>query len=1565
MRFAKSLIALFAFVFFQPSTAAAAKLEFATSPVNLTLPMERPISFDLMTTLKGTGTGGVLAWGIRPSATNPPWLSVPKDSSLLKGTPPAGVTGIFKFIVGVVEMGPGGVPLDGGTSAEFSLTLVSVPKWSVTSVDLGKTAEGASFVPVDLRTLASDPSGAALTFSLDDPSGKFPSWLTLNSNGMVTANRLPLRPDVGVFNGFNFVAKTSSGGTTPISAFGEVLKVFKGPRWTANPIGLPDATEDSPYTQSVSGTAFVLYGESQTLKFEVYDGTNKAWLAMSDAGLITGTPTRPNGGAVTLLARVSTTYQGTVYKDETVLKFKVNLVNKPPVWSSNTIVLPDAYTRTAYGPQDLKTFVTDIDGNPLTFSFLSWSGPGQAWATLNGSALSGTPLNSSLGLHEWMVEVFDGEFKVPTKVQITVKNRPPLWKTHPVVLKPNATEDAPYSVGLAPFAQDPESDPLVFNIEGGPAWASINNLGQLVGTPHRGDIGLQVFKIRVSDALSGGSDLADVQVMVNKINKPPQWNEPIVLPDAPERSPYSQFLSNYASDPDTADVLTYKKIDGPAWATVDATTGEIKGTPQRADLGKFPYTIQVSDPAGLFARTTVFITVTKVNRSPLCASPANLKDAFQDGAYSYDVHALVTDADGDALVFTPTSVPPWMTAGTDGKLSGTPLEAHIGTYRAEFDVADPDGATCHLSADGKVLRTNWPPVVHSPIQVTVKERQVFPLNLKNPQYVEDQDGTASLVFTPAGWPAWATMTSAGAVTLRPLFAQISPPVHALDFSVTDGKSTASGTIQVTVVRDPRPPVWNSDTILFTAVAGQPFSNTLADKVVDRDGLPLLFEQNSGPTSAWLTIGTDGKISGTPAETDVGDNLYKVTARNDAASAQVSMIVRVRTANHPPRWTKKPIKLPDAYVGENYTQTLSALATDEDINDKLSFERMTPSWAFITTSGLVIGTPVLSDLGLNRVTVRVKDLVGAFDEVEVQITVRQRGERPRWTRDPIDLGTAYVSKPFSFDLNPLVIDPDGNTLTFRKAASAPAWLFVSGNGQVTGTPQIADVGPYTTVFEVSDDTVTWVAVNAFGKVMKQVAPPKLNLSALFFTVRVDETLDADLNQPLYVNNPDGDPLTFEILQGEAWVTLSASGKLALKPKAAQLGDHTFQVRISGASGATDQGPLHVKVIKGAEPIKWLEDPIRYSTIVNKPFSANLAAKVSNPDAVSLIYTKGSGAAWLDLTPNGLLTGQPTKVGDEFFSVSFTPSGKSLVLATLIISVLPDAPHEDGVRIDEPVPGARVDNLWVVDNSPDPCVGQSCLIHWLRTSVDTYYSKLEKAGIHHYGIYLSSDACAYRKPIVDSRGQVLLSWDDRMWTKSFNNRIDRSRGQAFYNSPVVATWNFLYSSLLTAPAPYFESKVPMEAIFISQSGDQYKNYAWPQIAGWTPSQFAQYSLSEHKKANKSLRISALAVSGSGAYQASVNATAGKYYSYNGTRTSVDLAIDDYADQVIFRAYVNAKKRIKLSKTPTDPTTIKVTLAGSVLPATHWKYDAATNEVEIFWNLIDLSALKPGDRIVIQYR
>ncbi|MBY0371035.1 putative Ig domain-containing protein [bacterium] len=1343
-------------------------------PLELRIPAGATTTVKMRDLLSNQGTGGATVWG---SFSKPTWVSSPQPlttdpNPTISITPPLNVAGMtISFSLSVQERQPDGQ--DRGDVVQGTVIAFTVPTWNVTEIDLGNIPEGSNLSTVisGAQFINPDPAGKPLAFTIE---GTKPAWLSLSTDGKFTGS--PTRADVGAFSGFSVVAATQSGGTAKIPVKGRVTRVCKPPLFTANSFNLPNATEDLDYPQqNIAAASFMTYTEAEPLVFTILSGTNKDWLALSADGKVTGKPTRPNGGAVSFVAQASSTCEGVTNTTKATFNLTVKLVNKPPAWSTTVITLPDGFTRTAYPAQNLATFASDPDpGTQLTFR-LDPNKPAK-WAVVSTTgSFSGTPQDSDLGANEFTVLAGDGEFERPVTVRLAVKNRPPKWNNDPTILKPDAIEDSKSEINLSDYAKDPEGDAMIFTMTSQSDWASIVD-GKFVGTPRAQHVGLQKFRIAVSDALSGGSQEVEVQINVVHTNHAPEFTQDdIVLPDAFERSDYLQSLKAFVTDRDGDTEFTFEKVPSDHWAKVEAD-GDVTGKPVRADVGTKSFLVKVKDAGGLSDTAGVTITVKKVNQTPLCA-PVTLKDAVIELPFTADVGNALSDPDGDPLTATPTALPAWMKA-TGTALAGTPAVGDVGPYTAEFDVTDPDGASCHLVAKGNVILGNKPPI----------------------------------------------------------------------------------------------------------------------------------------------------------------------------------------------WKSNPLVLPDALVSKNYSALLTDYVTDPEGDNPITFAHVTDSpWLFFTSKGRGIGTPQPEHLGLTKVTMRATDSRGASSEAEVWVNVVQKSNPPQWTKNPIDLGTATVGVKFNFDLRPFTQDSDTPILHFRKAQATAAqpdgapWLNVPDSGLTQGTPLEAHVGPYTTAFEVSDNQQTWFPVAAFGKVAKPGAPPDIHQEALVFTVRAGEVMTVNLNQPLYVSDPD-QPLTFKNLQTLSWVTLSTTGSLVMSPQKLHIGQYNYPFEVTDATGASAQGPIRIIVIDGGAAPAWKQDPIRFTAYVDQLFTASLVDKVDNPGNLPLTFTKQSGDVWLDIATNGGLSGTPrvANLGDRFFSVSVKNSAGQAV-ATLIVSVLQNGPSADDIRIDDPVPGARIDNTWIVNNESNPCSGETCFVSELRQAIRIYYDELNRAQVAHYGVFLAADACTYRSPIRDSQGRLLLKYTDTDWVQSFNNRISRAAGGWDYSSPITAFWNFLANSLSLAPAPYFEQVVPMDVLILSEGDDKYRNFSgWP-VSGWTPANFTQYYKNVHAQSYKPLRISALAAS-SNAYNTAVTGTKGKYYQYG--RVDFQASIRDYAQDVIFRAMVTAKRKIKLSAVPKDPSAIQVTLAGNPLANTYWRYLVATNEVEVFWYLIDLSTLKPGDHLTIQY-
>jgi len=93
-----------------------------------------------------------------------------------------------------------------------------------------------------------------------------------------------------------------------------------------------------------------------------------------------------------------------------------------------------------------------------------------------------------------------------------------------------------------------------------------------------------------------------------------------------------------------------------------------------------------------------------------------------------------------------------------------------------------------------------------------------------------------------------------------------------------------------------PPSFDADPINeVNATEDVAYSSTIADDASDPDSDPLTFSKVSGP--AWLNVSTNGVLSGTPANSDVGANVFTVQVDaidgTDTATLNITVIAAVR------------------------------------------------------------------------------------------------------------------------------------------------------------------------------------------------------------------------------------------------------------------------------------------------------------------------------------------------------------------------------------------------------------------------------------------------------------------------------------------------------------------------------------------------------------------------------------------------------------------------------------------------------------------------------------------------
>jgi hypothetical protein len=262
-------------------------------------------------------------------------------------------------------------------------------------------------------------------------------------------------------------------------------------------------------------------------------------------------------------------------------------------------------------PADAATVAPTITGTPRTsisvgsvyrFQPVATVAPGKTprfsiankpgWASFSTTTglLEGTPkyVNTHTGIK---ISVSDGKRSAALplfSIKVVAVDKPPtIGGTPPTT----ATVDMSYS--FTPQASDPEGRTLTFSITGKPAWATFNTgSGRLAGTPPSSAAGTSTsVVISVTDGQSKVS-LPTFTLAVVKANRAPVISGTPVT-SATVGKPYS--FKPTVSDAD-GDILTFSIANKPSWATFDATTGVLYGTPVSASVGNCSnVTISVSD----------------------------------------------------------------------------------------------------------------------------------------------------------------------------------------------------------------------------------------------------------------------------------------------------------------------------------------------------------------------------------------------------------------------------------------------------------------------------------------------------------------------------------------------------------------------------------------------------------------------------------------------------------------------------------------------------------------------------------------------------------------------------------------------------------------------------------------------------------------------------------------------------------------------------------------------------------------------------------------------------------
>jgi hypothetical protein len=836
-----------------------------------------------------------------------------------------------------------------------------------------------------------------------------------------------------------------------------------------------------------------------------------------------------------------------------------------------------------------------------------------AWLSVDAStgALSGT---AQPGSYTFDVEVTSGDGQTASKsFSLTVTYAPVTITTASPL--PAGVSGTAYSHTVAATGGN---GGFTWSLAGAPAWLSINaTTGQLSGTAVGGS-----YSFTVNVASGDGQNASKVFGLT--VGFPTLSITTLALPTGMQDVAYSHALTAIGGN----GTNTWSLSGGPAWLTLNASTGVLSGT---AQPGEYSLTISVSSGDGQTASTDLLLVVFS---TPLSIATASALPGGANGV----AYALTFSATGGNGVYTwsLTGAPAWLSMNAStGQITGV---AVAGGYNFTVNVASGDG-----QGASKAVTLNVSGGGFAVLDITTT---TLPNGTRTVAYSQTLAATGG-----NGVNTWALTAGAlpAGLSLTPGTGQISgTPTAAGTFNFTVQATSGDAQVDtqalsITVV-DPTPTITTASLPNGTRTVA--YSQTLA--ATGGDGVTYAWAITVGTLPAGLTLNAGtGQISGTPTAAGTSNFTVRVTSGGIQATRALSITV-VHSAP-----TVTTASLPNGTRTVAYSQTLAATGGDG----------VTYTWAVTVGTlpagltlnagtGQISGTPTAA--GTSNFTVQVTS-GGLTATQALGITVVHPA--PTITTASLPNGTRTVA----YSQTLAATGGDGVTYAWAiTVGTLPAGLTLNaGTGQISGTPTAAGTSNFTV--QVTSGGLT--ATQALGITVVHPAP------SITTTTLPNGTRTVAYSQTLAATAGDGTTYTWAVTVGAlpAGLTLTAgTGQISGTPTAAGTTNFTVQVT---SGGLTATQALSITVVHPAPTITTASLPNGTRTVA---YNQSLAATGGDGVTYAWAITAGSLAAGLTLNAGtGAITGTPTAAGSFPVTYQVTSGGLSVTKA-LTLTVVHPAP-----------------------------------------------------------------------------------------------------------------------------------------------------------------------------------------------------------------------------------------------------------------------------------------------------
>lgn len=398
-----------------------------------------------------------------------------------------------------------------------------------------------------------------------------------------------------------------------------------------------------------------------------------------------------------------------------------------------------------------------------------------------------------------------------------------------------------------------------------------------------------------------------------------------------------------------------------------------------------------------------------------------------------------------------------------------------------------------------------------------------------------------------------------------------------EWSVTESYDTLSSTVRVTgsnttvtlpyrqfakqgivltqVVINMAPTFESDPVVESSATEGGAYSGSLADNASDDDSDPLSFSKVSGPT--WLTVATNGNLSGTPAAGDVDLNAWTVAVTDGMDTNSAILQITVDAA--PVGGGTGAFNPVDDTFSKQHDPTVS-FGGDSTLNLRLSATKQMDGYLKFDVQGVSgsITNAKLKVFTLHDHTMSVHTVANtSWDENTLNYNNRES------IGAQLDSQAATADSWVTFDLPPGTVSGNGLISLGLKTTSA-SFRNISTKEDGVNIP----------VLEVSYT----------GAVLSNNAPTFDSDPVIEVNATKDSAYNASLSDEAI--DTDGDPMIFAKVSGPSWLAVAGNGVLSGTPLRADVGINNWSVQVTDGN-ATNTTTLQVTVLSDGD---WDDDGI---------------------------------------------------------------------------------------------------------------------------------------------------------------------------------------------------------------------------------------------------------------------------------------------------------------------------------------------------------------------------------------